>query len=552
MSKKTFNIFLARQEIGDFESLLTETAISRLKAPGAQSIRREDYGDGACVYVYQNVETAPRWYPSLENLFGIEGVVNRSSCAILLFRKSNRIFASSFGHGWLFLDIDNFESDFGLRVAINALDDKKLKRLERSNLGDALRDVALSSFRRGFETFGVDDALDLIRKIGGSTKDGAPGDNITGSKSLNISGDFSLSDLPELAEEAITLANSTAYQSTPFRVIDVVTPVLNASEISELDDMATVSIIDRKGEFELGLPSEYLDEEVAFRFRGINLRGTYPNLTIKNYQDSLGEELGTLSVDRLRKDRVVAVFDSNDRPERSWSIRSALVGSIALRGGRYAINDGEWYRLDEQFKKSIDDNFDSLYEEWEISPVPLKTILDEQGRKGRYQTESSYNSETSDRLGYSLLDGALIKIPDIQRSDFEVCDLLDIEGKRLIHVKKSSRRSNVLSHFFKQGANSAQQLKSFPTAWENTIKVVESKDGSERAIKLRDAIKNSDRRWKVEFHIADTPREDGTFRIPFFSRITLRDEALRLKAMDYDVGLRFIPQEPPITGRNQQ
>jgi uncharacterized protein (TIGR04141 family) len=59
----------------------------------------------------------------------------------------------------MYLDEDNIEGDFGLRVAINALDDKKLKRLERANLGDALRGVALSPFQREFTSFGQDDAL---------------------------------------------------------------------------------------------------------------------------------------------------------------------------------------------------------------------------------------------------------------------------------------------------------------------------------------------------------------------------------------------------------
>jgi uncharacterized protein (TIGR04141 family) len=328
-------------------------------------------------------------------------------------------------------------------------------------------------------------------------------------------------------------------------VIDVVTPISDARKIAELDELAATDIREGGTEFELGLPSEYLDEEVAFRFRGVNLRGTFPNLTMKNYQDALGGDLADITVDRLRKDRVVAVFDANDRPDRVWSIRSALVGSLTSQGARYAINDNEWYRLDEQFKQAIDANFADVQEGWAVPPIPLRTIVDEGGGGSRYQSEESYNEETARRLGYVLLDGKLIAIPDIQRSDFEVCDLLDIAEKRLIHVKKSSRRSNVLSHFFKQGANSAQQLKNFPTAWDRTIDLVEANYGAEIAARLRRAADDRARRWKIEFHIADTPRQDGTFRIPFFSRITLRDEVLRMRAMEYDVALRFISQEPP-------
>lgn len=553
MSKKTFTLYLVREGIDDFDEVLTENALGRVGTVGAQVVEIADFGDGGRAYVFQNVERTPRWYHPLAEVFQITRVNNKSSCALVLFRQSGRMFASTFGHGWMFLNADCLESDFGLRAAINALDDKKLKRLERSNLGDALKGVTLSSFRRGFETFGIDEALDLVRKISGSTKDEAHGDSITGSKALTISGQFTLRQLPEIATDALILRQSQAYRDTPFKVIDVVTPVSSATEVAELDVMAVESIREHRGEFELGLPSEYLDEEVAFKFKGVNLRGSFPNLTMENYQTALGADLATLDVERLRKDRVVAVFDDNDRPDRGWSIRSALVGSIAHRGARYAINDNEWYRLDEAFKNSIDRSFDEMVEGWDTPPMPLRTIIEAAGGDSRYQTEESYNRETADRLNLCLLDAKLITIADVQRSQFEVCDLLDIQGKRLIHVKKSSRRSNVLSHFFKQGSNSALQLKSFATAWTETIDIVERDYGGERATALRAAIADRTRPWKIEFHIADTARADGEFRIPFFSRITLRDEAQRLRAMEYQVSLRFIPMTATaIEGRSRR
>jgi uncharacterized protein (TIGR04141 family) len=48
----------------------------------------------------------------------------------------------------------------------------------------------------------------------------------------------------------------------------------------------------------------------------------------------------------------------------------------------------------------------------------------------------------------------------------------------------------------------------------------------------------------VEFVIADSPRADGDFNIPFFSKISLRDESNILKAMGFDVAIRFIRLEP--------
>jgi uncharacterized protein (TIGR04141 family) len=59
-----------------------------------------------------------------------------------------------------------------------------------------------------------------------------------------------------------------------------------------------------------------------------------------------------------------------------------------------------------------------------------------------------------------------------------------------------------------------------------------------------DAVRADDRQWKVEFIIADTPRANGAFNIPFFSKVSLRDEIRAVRAMKYSAGLRFIHLQP--------
>ena len=315
--------------------------------------------------------------------------------------------------------------------------------------------------------------------------------------------------------------------------------------ISILDEIAVKSIQSRRHEFELGLPLpvSYDDEAVAYRFVGPGLRGRYRDLDLMNYTAAMGDKLNEISIQTLRDHRIVAVYDDDARPDQKWSIRSALVGSIVHDGGRYAINEGEWYRVDETFKKSIEASFQNLIETWDEQPPPLKKIYDAQGN-GSFQSEASYNAEIAKTYRYVLLDKKLIEVPGVQRSGFEVCDLLDIERKRFIHVKKSSRRSSVLSHFFKQGSNSAQQFSRFPAAWRRLQEVVRSTCGDEAAEKLQQAIDDRDKKWTVEFIIADTPRMNGDFNIPFFSKISLRDAAISLQAMNFHVALRFIRLEP--------
>jgi uncharacterized protein (TIGR04141 family) len=56
-----------------------------------------------------------------------------------------------------------------------------------------------------------------------------------------------------------------------------------------------------------------------------------------------------------------------------------------------------------------------------------------------------------------------------------------------------------------------------------------------------DALQASlDQKWTVEFQIADTPRRNSDFNIPFFSKLSLRDEARDMEAMQFDVAVKFI------------
>ncbi len=260
---------------------------------------------------------------------------------------------------------------------------------------------------------------------------------------------------------------------------------------------------------------------------------------MQDYITALGNALPQLTPQMLRDHKVRAVFDAG-KPEQRWSIRFALLGSLVLENGRYAMNEGEWYRIDDAFKQSIEELFVELRQVWHDRPLPLRRISDPRGRRTTFQTEASYNAELAQQTGYCLLDTQLIQIPGIQRSGFEPCDLLDIDGKRFIHVKKSSRRSSILSHFFKQGANAARQFSRFPVAWTELRASVVRVQGEQAGERLDRAIDDNERPWTVEYVIADAPRANGEFNIPFFSKITLRDEVIDLRAMQYNVILKFI------------
>ena len=353
---------------------------------------------------------------------------------------------------------------------------------------------------------------------------------------------MNISELAEVAEEALLRSESKEYQKTAFHIIDKVRPILDKLVIAKLDAEAVEIIKNGNDNFELSMPDWSDDDVVYYGIFGPGLKGRFPDLLMSHYRDALGAKLGTLDAATIsRKHGIVAEFNSSVGHKKQWSIKKALIGSITHEGGLYAISEGEWFRLDSQFKKDVDSAFAKLKEEWDTDPLMITTKVTEDGKKSGFESELSYNLRCAHEYDQICMDQQILTVPSIPYGKFEACDLLDINNKRLIHVKKSSRQSSVLSHFFKQGSNSARILKMFPESRQALIEKVEELAGPEKAQELVTEIGENLAGWKIEFHIIDAPRKDGSFTIPFFSRITLRDEIRSLKGMTLDVSVRFIP-----------
>ena len=538
---KTFSLYLAKSDIKQFEDVFTQKAKDNIKA-GAAIFNSNGLGTEASVYVFKNNPRPPNWLSMLTDVFqGLPDIKNKTSCAVIVFSHLDRVWISPFAHGWQFIDDAKIEMDFGLKVAINSLDDDKIKRIDRNHLGEAMKGVSQSAFQRDLQAFGIDEALDLVRRISGRKEGGDFARSLSGATALKISREMELSELADVAEEAFNRYNSDDYKKTGFYIIDKVRPILDRVMLATLDDKV-VEIIKNGGDnFELSMPGWSEDDVVYYGLYGPGLQKRFPDLLMSNYRDAVGDKLNELTVEKITsKHGVFAEFNNDAASKKKWSIKKSLIGSVVVGDGLYAISEGEWYRLDQLFKQSVDDSFDALFVEWDIQPLVIITTISEDRKKQWFETELEYNTRCATEYGQVLLDQKILTVPEIPFGKFEACDLLDIDNKRLIHVKKSSRQSSVLSHFFKQGSNSARILKTIPAARDVMIEKVRSLTDGATADKLKESFGVNLAGWTIEFHIVDAPRNDGKHKIPFFSRITLRDEALTLKAMEFKVALKFI------------
>lgn len=540
---KSFSLYLAKQPVLKEEDLLTDKARELIRAKTAYRSASKTFGDGAVLFTFPGHADPPSWVKMVKSSFAIPDQLNaQSPSAILVFKKGKNSFAMTFSFGHVYLDDAKTEADFGLRVSINALTDGKLKSVERANIGAAIRDHAQAAGQRDLRTFGFNDALDLIRKVSGKASDDEEfADVVTGARSLRFTKKIELIEVPEAALSAVELFNSTAYRKTAFRIIDFLSPVLDTTLQEQLDSSLVTSIKEASDDFEIGIPEVMPTDVGTFRFELAGISEFHADLSLKLYQEGLGDRLSELHVDDLKRHRIAAYTTSDDKCVAHWSVRDSLVGSLIHHKERYALNEGLWYRVGQAYKKSAEDKFEAILSkpDKKMRALKKKVMPKEKGKKAKigFQSEESYNEEIAAETGYLLMDQKLIQIDEVPGPGVEACDLLDIPGRRFIHVKKSSRQSSVLSHFFKQGGNAAQMLKKYEPFKASLIAKIKALHGSARAQEFEKSLKD---KWTIEFHIADYPRKNGEFNIPFFSKLSLRDEALDLEAMDFDVAVRFI------------
>ncbi len=513
----TFSLYLAKPDVTSFDDLLTETAHAQLRQAHARRTSSDEFAEGAVLYTFPGHSSVPKWVGLLREAFDFpDDLYAQSPSAVLAFRKSGSVYAISFSYGHVYLNDSKTEAEFGLRVAINSMGDQRIKSIERSNIGAAIRDYAQAARQRDLRSFGFDDALDLIRKISGYAEDEEFADRVTGARALRFSKKIDITDVPTVAVDALALFRSTAYKNTSFRIIDFLSPILDPAIAARLDQALVSGIREGTDEFEISIPEIIPDSTASFRFDRAGFGQFYADLSLELYRAGLGTRLTELTLEDLKKHTVAAYGENEERASQHWSVHHALVGSLVLDGERYALNEGHWYRVDERFKAAADENFARLCAPPDRRLRPLKKQI-QPGRRTKnqkilYQSEESHTAEIAQETGYLLMDQKLIPVADVAGAGLEACDLLDLEGRRFIHIKKSSRQSRVLSHLFKQGSNAAQMLRKYEGFRTGLVDVVQREYGEVTARDLRGGVarkvdggisnrRHSPRGWPAQYPV---------------------------------------------------
>jgi uncharacterized protein (TIGR04141 family) len=476
-----------------------------------------------------NKTKTPSWVPYLDDHVegdGLKKLRNASTAAALLFEASGRLFIASFGYGRSMFHAEVCVPDFGLKVAVNTINPDKLKSVDARGYEEltlhTLRDVSRES---SLSAFDIDTSKDVVRSITGSPGDESLAKRLSGADAVALNTKVQLPELPSLCKWLLDAYGSERYKSH-FEFIDNFRRVTDKAEKAELDALLIEALKSwALDDLHMAIPQpiDWLAVE-GVRFsserKGTDLHTDPP---VSAYLRS--REGKELSLARLKADKVIAVGAETEQPIGQWSVYRCIVFEAKREDRLYVLSAGDWFWVNQTYADEVSEYVDKL------PALELELPDCESGLR-----EDEYNERAAASSGCLCLDGQFVTeaVPD----KVEICDLLGPE-RQLIHVKKRGS-SSTLSHLFNQGLNSAEWLFEDAAFRDEARKLAIDVDGVLGALLPEGQPDPAD--YEICFAVITRSERETPLTLPFFSLVSLRNVARRLKRLGFNVSTKTISE----------
>jgi uncharacterized protein (TIGR04141 family) len=393
----------------------------------------------------------------------------------------------------------------------------QLKSVDAKTIDDTTlhtrRDVSRDST---FAAFDPDVTRDLLRSVTGTPPDETLARRLTGADAVALNTRAQVPELPALCEQLLETYGSDAYKQN-FEFIDYLRSEKRAGRLRELEQRLVDALNLREiDDVHLACPEpmDWLDV-ARFRYSPDADVELDSDPRISAYLDLHEDE--DIDLDTLKADRLYAIRDSDGSSLREWPIYRCLVYETELHGDLYVLSAGDWFRVSLSFK-------DRVYAY--ANELPKTSLALPEPDAGT--DEDRYNRKATDAVGGLLLDKQLVfEGPD----KMEICDVLT-RDPTLVHVKQRGS-SSTLSHLFAQGVNCAERLLEDPEFRDAARTVVAGAD--EAFADVLPDRQPEPGEIEVAFVVLTRSDRDTPLTLPFFSVVSLRSAAVRLKALGYTV-----------------
>jgi len=194
-----YTIYLIKAGVSAFNKIID---IDNVDYTEILVIEKETIGN---IFIKKSVAYPPKWVGLFDGAvdkkhFGVTG----SPAAAIVISAGNRTFVVTFGQGRYLIRPEVIEDVFGLKTALNSIDETALKSLDKKNF-DAISKQSREQASRDVDLreFGIDIERDLLRSVTGTPRDSTLGLRMAGMDSLKLSVRAKVSELPELLKKYI-------------------------------------------------------------------------------------------------------------------------------------------------------------------------------------------------------------------------------------------------------------------------------------------------------------------------------------------------------------
>jgi len=531
-SYRRLNLFMAKPLGGGqiFANLLADAPVDTYPVADALGI------DGV-LCVRRSAEKRPGWGAVLDEVAGqvIPDLANRSSSAVLLIRVDGDIFAFAFGYGRYLIEHSLFVQDFGLRTALNTLDDKSLRSVDLHTLEDQpVQKKSQAARDSEVGVFGIDILRDVLRAVTGIPKREVGLMQITGGDAMfSFGADMEAVDFPALARRIKGYYANDDYK-TSFSWVDNVRKVKDDASIEALNAQLVQAVSARNAGIMVTLPEiGAWDTILGFSFTR-NKDGVRPVIQSADYIDTI-PDLANLTVEGLKRDRLFVHDVDGNITEHS--VYRCIYFEIVDGDKTKIIFDGKWYEVDATFISRITKTLDLV--QTSTLAFPAVEVWDE-GGKSKIESEGDYNTRAAAAYGYFLLDKKLVKT-DRTTSSIELCDLMT-PAKQLVHVKHRKGGSAGLSHLFAQGGVAAEIMLGDKAFRKKARTVLRGVDPAAGDLVPLDTLRSAD--YEIVFLILGEGSATLKQNLPFFSKVNLSKAFENLTQRGFRVSIAGAPTTP--------
>lgn len=531
MAARSMSIFMLKQGTSVEDALAADHKYEEVATSGETPA-------GTRFFVYSRPQRPPWW----RDYFGITAPLGQQgNSAIAFVPVGPTTFVLSFGFGLYALRDEAYDHDFGTRVALNAVDPKRLKSADTLDPESSQRRRTQMPYDADLALLSFTGESSVLKSITGKARPELAdiARSVTGASSLRVTTPVSVGDLSHLLSTLRSLADAKDYEKT-FPEVEQIRPVTDPVTLADLDSRLISAIFDQQALISLSVPDilDYSDQ-ASVTFSGVGKCAIFDDVYIKHYREyleSAGQTAETLQVENLRRHRLI-LLNSEQEMMQSWTIyRSLVFESQSQEGYSFHFSDGTWYRVADSLITSLRDYLNPYWVESDLPPHDSGT-------------EGDYNLKVGAMEAWLCLDKTSIRLPG--QSQLEPCDLarMDEDYLQLVHVKLGTS-SDLLSHLFNQGVNSIQLIRTESSAMERLKALINESSHPEASDMIAALDGNA---YRVQYVIV-THRKDFESRsdlLPLFSRLSLRRQLNALRAMGVEATITFVRDETDKAGKKK-